>query len=83
MGFKLTTKLSLSEAKPNCGRSLMYGWKLKGAALSQENEIEKVPSEKLHMITDVSNSEGSNSDNSNQEVYYVLENECSNENDAE
>lgn len=49
----------------------------------RENEIEKVPSEQLDMITDVLVSEVSNSEASVEEVHYVSGNESSNDNDKE
>ena len=49
----------------------------------RENEIEKVPSEQLDMITDVLVSEVSNSEASVEEVHYVSGNESSNDSDRE
>lgn len=49
----------------------------------RENEIEKVPSEQLDMITDVLVSEVSNSEASVEEVHYVSRNESSNDSDKE
>lgn len=49
----------------------------------RENEIEKVPSEQLDMITDVLVSEVSNSEASVEEVHYVSGNESSNDSDKE
>ena len=49
----------------------------------RENEIEKVLSEQLDMITDVLVSEVSNSEASVEEVHYVSGNESSNDSDKE
>lgn len=49
----------------------------------RENEIEKVPSEQLDMITDVLVSEVSNSEALVEEVHYVSGNESSNDSDKE
>lgn len=49
----------------------------------RENEIEKVPSEQLDMITDVLVTEVSNSEASVEEVHYVSGNESSNDSDKE
>lgn len=49
----------------------------------RENEIEKVPSEQLDMITDVLVSEVSNSEASVEEVHYVSGNESNNDSDKE
>lgn len=49
----------------------------------RENEIKKVPSEQLDMITDVLVSEVSNSEASVEEVHYVSGNESSNYSDKE
>lgn len=49
----------------------------------RENEIKKVPSEQLDMITDVLVSEVSNSEASVEEVHYVSGNESSNDSDKE
>lgn len=49
----------------------------------RENEIEKVPSEQLDMITDVLVSEVSNSEASVEEVHYVSGIESSNDSDKE
>lgn len=51
--------------------------------MPRENEIEKVPSEQLDMITDVLVSEVSNSEASVEEVHYVSRNESSNDSDKE
>ena len=51
--------------------------------MPRENEIEKVPSEQLDMITDVLVSEVSNSEASVEEVHYVSGNESSNDSDKE
>ena len=49
----------------------------------RENEIKKVPSEQLDMITDVLVSEVSNSEALVEEVHYVSGNESSNDSDKE
>ena len=51
--------------------------------MPRENEIEKVPSEQVDMITDVLVSEVSNSEASVEEVHYVSRNESSNDSDKE